>query len=67
MSGGSIYKDYRFWLAIPDRGAESCNWVKMKEDVYDYKDYPRCECGRRYVPTRQSQDKCLNCLYNYER
>ena len=35
----------------------------MKPDVYDHKEYPTCQCGRKYVPINKSDKKCFFCLF----
>lgn len=35
----------------------------MKPDVYEYKDYPVCKCGRKFVPVSKNDKKCFFCNF----
>lgn len=37
-------------------------WFKMPQGVYESRVYPKCKCGRRFVPIEESKE-CFYCKF----
>ena len=50
-------------LAIPKGDSEECQWLRIKPSCFKHKVYPRCKCGRLYVPINKGDKDCFFCNF----
>lgn len=54
---------YEYKADIPLHYTGRWEWYKMPDNVYKPKEYPKCKCGRRYVPIKTSRGLTRNCYW----
>ena len=64
QAGGGLRADEIAILLPLNEGSDIRHCTRMKINYpycFQWKEYPTCICGRRFVPTPKSNDKCLFC------
>lgn len=59
----SEYRNSPFDLCIPTSDGLGIYFHRMPTDVYEYKQYPTCKCGRKYVPINKGDKECFYCQF----
>lgn len=48
---------------VPLFNVNKWEWYEMPNNVYIPKEYPKCKCGRRYVPIKTSRGLTRRCYW----
>lgn len=59
-------KSKKYLMCVPYSLTElhsDCQWFKINGDVYQSKVYPRCACGKLYVPLELDKSRCFYCIF----